>query len=1352
MKGAIEHLSHSSNGAMDILAELVGESSAIEGLRQSIRRLLGRSHGARRLPSILIQGETGTGKGLVARLIHRAGPRSGQPFVDVNCAAIPEPLLEAELFGFERGAFTDARRSKAGLFQTAHRGTIFLDEVGLLPETLQSKLLKVIEEQAVRRLGSTASESIDTSVVSATNADLQTAIRERRFREDLYHRLAVLTLRLPPLRERGRDVVLLAEGFLARVCADYGLPDKSLAPGARARLQEYAWPGNIRELFNAVERVALLSEGVVVTADMLALPESPTAPAPPSPVASFDDAMREHVLATLEQTRWNISRSAALLGISRNTLRARIGRLGLRAEPGSARPRPPQRVGEAAPRPSPAPPAATPSTIRWEPRRLTLMRATLIRSADEALSDTSRGLEMLVDKVESFGGRIEEMSPRGIGAVFGVEPAEDATRRAAHAATAIQKAVERADQQEGERFAVKIGIHVGQVLVGQAGSSIEIEADAKRTEWAVLEAMLVSAVAGAIVVSRAAAPFLERRFRLQPAGEPTAPVYALGARGRAGGAPEGRRVAFVGRRQELDLLRSRLESVRTGHGQIVGIVGEAGIGKSRLLYEFRQSLRGERITYLEGHCLSYGAGMPYLPALELLRHGCRLSDTDTPESMSIKLTATLARLGIEVPRALPYLLQFLGVKGDTDELAMISPDAIQTRTFDILREMCLAASHQRPLVIAVEDMHWIDTASEALAGTVESLAGVPLLLILTYRPGYRPPWADRSHMTQIALQPLSAQDSLSIVSELLSPQRAAAPLARMIVDKAEGNPFFLEELARAADQEPDQGATLAAPDTIQEVLLARINRLSPEARRLLQTASVLGRAAPRTVLALMWDDGADLERPLRELSGQELLYERPSGDDSGYTFKHLLVQEVAYSSLLDARRRALHAAAGGALEALYEGRRHEVLELLAHHFQSSDDADRAVDYSLLAAEKSHRRWANAEALAHFDAALMRLDAMPDTAANRLRRIDAVVKQAEVKFALGRHAEHIQALEGIRDLVDSSADPGRRAAWHYWTGFLHSLTGSRPEVAIGYCREASAIAVAGGFEEIRAFAECCLAHAYEVAGQLREALAAGERALAIFESHANVWWACRTLWILNTAALYLGEWDRSLEYCRRALRHGEAVNDLRLRVVALTRIGSTHIQRGDPATGLKYCEEALALSPTPFDTAMVRIPHGYALAKTGSAAAGIAELAESVDWFAGARLSFSHAMAALRLSEIHLLQGEPARARELLEGALRTSRELGYRHFEGVAERLLGESYLPDDLPRAAAHLETATRVLGEIGAQNELAKALVNEAELHRARGARPEARSRLERALRIFESLGTLNEPARVGAVLAAL
>src|SRR5499426_2027450 len=238
----------SCSGMTSPLAALRGESDLMTAVRSQVAQLLARRPGGRRQPSILILGETGTGKGLLARTVHQAGPRRDGPFVDVNCAAIPDSLLEAELFGYERGAFTDARQAKPGLFQAAHGGTIFLDEIGLLPVALQGKLLTVLEDRAVRRLGSTRAEQVDVALVAATSVDLEHAIRDGRFRADLYHRLAVIALQLPPLRARASDILTLAEHFLARACADYGLSPRALTAEARDLLLAYPWPGNVREL------------------------------------------------------------------------------------------------------------------------------------------------------------------------------------------------------------------------------------------------------------------------------------------------------------------------------------------------------------------------------------------------------------------------------------------------------------------------------------------------------------------------------------------------------------------------------------------------------------------------------------------------------------------------------------------------------------------------------------------------------------------------------------------------------------------------------------------------------------------------------------------------------------------------------------------------------------------------------------------------------------------------------------------------------------------------------------------------------------------------------------------------
>jgi tetratricopeptide (TPR) repeat protein len=474
----------------------------------------------------------------------------------------------------------------------------------------------------------------------------------------------------------------------------------------------------------------------------------------------------------------------------------------------------------------------------------------------------------------------------------------------------------------------------------------------------------------------------------------------------------------------------------------------------------------------------------------------------------------------------------------------------------------------------------------------ENASGGRILLLAAYRPGYRPPWMDKSHAGQTLLHPLSRDHSIHVARSVLRAGRLIDLVTEEIVAKADGNPFFLEQLALHAGEARGLRSDLMVPNTIHDVVMARIDRLPEETKQLLQIASVIGREFSFRLLRAVWGERSPLEALLNELSHLEFVYERVETEGSAHVFRHALTQETAYGSLLERHRRAYHGAAGHALEALYGGRADEVSELLALHYGRSDEAEKSVDYAIQAAEKSQRRWANSEALAYFGDALHRLDIMPDTQANRLRRIDAVIKQAEVKFALGRHAEHIQALEEIRGFVDETDDPRRRATWHYWIGFLHSLTGGRPEVAIEHCREAADIASAAALDEIDAFAASCLAQVYVITGGLREAVEAGERALTRFETLGNLWWASRTIWHLHPAAQSLGDWETSLRYCRRAFEHGATLGDLRIKVVGLWRMGAVYIHQGDLERGLQCCNKALAFGPLPYDAAMAKALRGY----------------------------------------------------------------------------------------------------------------------------------------------------------------
>ncbi len=1384
------------------LGELLGTSPVIGAVRDQILRLAGRHQGRGRLPAVLIQGETGTGKGLVARLLHQTRPAPSGAFVEVNCAAIPETLLEAELFGYERGAFTDARHAKPGLFQTAHQGTILLDEVALLSDALQAKLLRVIEDRAVRRLGGTQPEPADAWVIAATNADLQLAVRERRFREDLYHRLAVVTIRLPPLRERGEDVIVLAEALLERACAEHGLDPKRLAEDACRRLVAHRWPGNVRELANVMERATLLVDGPIVTASALDLESSspgrsdPPAPpaAPESAGRTRDDAMGEHVRATLERTGWNISRSAALLGISRNTLRARIERLGLAPTGEAPAPRARQKTGAApgppAPRrvspgagssPSPgpvlrdtAPVVYTPrhlaerilttrSALEGEHKRLTVLFGDLVDSSGLARRLGPERMHELLDQlfhvvleeVHRYEGTVNQFLGDGFMALFGAPLAiEHHERQALLAAAAIQRRlaaelpeVVAPDGTPGFR----IGLNTGTVVVGRIGDNLRMDYTAVGETTNIAARLQALAEPGAILLSEAtydrARGFadVDSLGPIALKGVSDVVAYRLTglrpSRSTLAAVPDRPLSPFVGRDRDLAALQEALAHAEAGRGQAVGIVSEPGMGKSRLLLEFRQSLTGRRLTYLEGRCLPYGASIPYHPLLEILRTNCRIADTDAPEVAASKIGEAIVEVGMSVEDALPYLLHLVGLKEGSARLEALAPETIKARTFDALRQLCLRGSALRPIVFVVEDLHWVDrTSEEFLASMADSLPGARALLVATYRHGYTPPWMGRSYVTQLALRPLGEADSLGIVRSVLPEDPGVASVTGAIVTRGEGNPLFLEELARSMWDRQDGAGELAIPKTLQAVLAARIDRLSEDAKRLLQLAAVLGREFPARWLATLLDDPASLTGRLQDLTRLEFLYQRTWGDDPVYAFAHVLTRDAAYGSLLESRRREYHGAAGRALEGLYGERVGEGIELLAHHFGLSGDDEKAVDYATGAAAKARRRSANAEALSYLESALRHLTRLPDTPANRLRRIDAVLEQSEVRFALGQHAEQIQALESIRAIVDASADPARLASWHYWFGFLHSLTGSPPSLAIHHCQEALRIAKTAGSTDIEAYVQSCLTQVSLFTGDLRSGLEIGETAVAAFEARGALWWAGRTLGHLSPIANALGEWARSLEYGHRALAHARQLDDRRLTIMATLRLASTLIQSGEHDQGLRLCEEAGGLGPAPFDAVAVRAIRGYGLVKSGELASGTELLQSAVEWLGSSRLRYTHCQIALWLAEAHLQGGSRHRAERLLRTIVTEASALGYRHLLGVAYRLLAESLTGEE---AVVHLEAAVSSLLEVGSQHELARALLLAAARARRVGSAEEAAAQDADAVEILGRLGRHEEAA---------
>ena len=549
----------------------------------------------------------------------------------------------------------------------------------------------------------------------------------------------------------------------------------------------------------------------------------------------------------LERTSWNISQSAALLGITRNTLRSRIQKLGLRRAGrggpgrgdtgGSAVPHsvevPAVREAEVAPPPDPAV-----VSFRWERRLITVFGAVLSGPEDVSPLQFAPALGQLIAKLRSFGARVEEVTPSRVVAVFGFEPVEDGPRRAAHAALTMLKALERMEGSAVPPLTGRFVIHVCRCLIAHAGDVAGMDDADRRAAWGALDALIDRAQPQSILVDATGARFLERRFALEPAAEASGPheaVYHVVGHERSGFEVGGvARSRFVGRARDLAVLHEYLRRAEEGRGQVVGVLGEPGVGKSRLLHEFRESLDPDRVGYIEGRCLSYGTTIPYLPIIDIVRDSFRVLEGDAADVAAGKVHAGLQALGMDPAASAPYLLHLLGSKEGVEAVVGLIPDAVKARTMEVLRQLGMSGSRRRP-------PFW---PSRTSSGSIRprrrrwSARGEPRQLCGD-ADHHVPPGLPAAMAWTVLCEPDRPRPADGGGQPLGGPfrrvrGRAGAGVGADLVAHAEGVPFFLEELARAVAEIPHLRSDIMVPDTIQGVLEARLNRLPAGEKRLLQ--------------------------------------------------------------------------------------------------------------------------------------------------------------------------------------------------------------------------------------------------------------------------------------------------------------------------------------------------------------------------------------------------------------------------------------------------------------------------------------------------------------------------------------
>ncbi|HSF30861.1 MAG TPA: adenylate/guanylate cyclase domain-containing protein [Candidatus Tectomicrobia bacterium] len=1051
--------------------------------------------------------------------------------------------------------------------------------------------------------------------------------------------------------------------------------------------------------------------------------------------------------------------------------------------------------------PMPAPVAYTPAhlaekillsktALEGERKQVTVLFADLKgsmelladRDPEEARQLLDPVLERMMAAVHRYEGTVNQVMGDGIMALFGAPIAhEDHAVRACYAALAMQEAIRRYGEEvrrtHGITVQMRVGLNSGEVVVRAIGNDLHMDYSAIGQTTHLAARMEQLTTPGSILLTAETLQLAEGFIQVKVMGP--VPVKGLAApvevfelvgattiRRRLHAAVARGLTRFVGREVELAVLQHALERAGAGHGQVVAVLGEAGVGKSRLVYESIHSHRTQGWLVLESASVSYGKATPYFPVIDLLKRYAHVEEHDDARTMRAKVTGQVLTLDEALQETIPAFLALLEALPEDSPFQQLDPPQRRQRTLDALKRVLLRESQLQPLLLVFEDLHWIDSETQALLDNlVESLPTARLLLLVNYRPEYQHGWGSKTYYTQQRLDPLPPASAEELLQALLGDDPSLMPLRQLLIARTEGNPFFLEESVRAlvetgalmgepgAYQLAQALPTIHVPATVQAVLTARIDRLPAEEKRLLQTAAAIGHEVPWFLLQAIAEVPEEaLHRGLAHLQTAEFLYETRLFPELEYTFKHALTHEVAYGSLLQERRRALHGRIVEALETLAGDRLDDQVDRVAQHALRGEVWEKAVAYCRRSGVKAGERSALREAAAAFEQALVALAHLPENRETSELTIDVHIRLQRLLWQVGDLPRMLDHLQQAYMRATALGDQKHLAAVFSQMSFYYFLIGHHDR-AVDTGERALAIAKDLADIPLEVETNLNLGRIYLTLGEYRRAMTClrwntaaldgdqlrerfGERysAAGIPSLQSRTW--------LGRCLAELGAFGDGIALAEGVMQVAEESHHPFTRAAAYRDLGHVYLCKGilDKAIpalerGLSVCQVASITGLFPIIASLL----GDAYALAGRVADGLPLLEKAVEQATSSRLMYGQSLWVSLLAKGYLLAGRledaNARALQALEFAS-THKERGY---QASALRLLGEIHVrrdPLEVEPAEEHYRQALALADELGMRPLQAHCHFGLGSLYAKIGRREQARCDLSAAIELYRAM----------------